>query len=191
MSEELMNYDSPFGDSPTVASEVEAVETAIGDLLEEAPKLGEALPAGTYSFKLAGYKEGWNEPDKNDPNALLLGKQPYFQLFWDCTEEPHTGKRFMEFVPYINKMTIVQANQGNPVAVALVRNNLSRIKDICVAANYPQKGFDFKAFAATKPEVKIQLNLREKKEKSATGELKSTGEQVNFAIRHVSLHRPA
>lgn len=190
MTNETVAYDVPF-DSPTGPSEAEQVTTEIGDLLEEAPKLGEALPAGTYSFKMGGYKEGWNEPNKDDPNELLLGKQPYFQIFWDCTEEPHTGKRFVEFVQYINKLTIVEANKGNPVAVALVKKNLSRVKDIAVAAGYPQKGFDFKAFAATKPEVKIQLSLKEKKEKTATGELKATGEQVNFAIRHVSLHRPS
>ncbi len=181
---------SPPANSEAASAAVVVDGTIDGDLLAKVPELGEAIEKGTYHFRLDRYSEGWNDPDPKNPEELLFGKQPYFSLFWVCQEEPHTGQQFMDFVSWANKDTFAAASSGNRTALNIVRTRLSRAKNILMAAEYPTGGsFDIKKFFSEHPEVKIQLGIREKKEK-INGELKGTGQMVNNAIKYLSLRAP-
>ena len=135
----------PVNTSPTGPPPVDG--TMDGSLLDLVPTLGEAIEKGTYHFRLDRYTEGWNDPDPRNPEELLFGKQPYFQVFWSCQEEPHTGQQFMDFVSWVNKETFAAASQGNRTALNVIRTRLSRVKALLAAAEYPTTGsFDIKKF---------------------------------------------
>lgn len=193
--------DVPFVDDelpappsgPQAAQSAEPISGAIdGALLGDVPKLGEALPIGTYHFRLDRYSESWAEPDKSaSPEELLFGKQPQFLLFWSCQEEPHTGQPFVDFVEWVSPDVLKMAAERNQSALKLLRTRLARAKAILQAAEYPIVGqLDYKTFLSSHPEIKIQLGLREGKQKTSSGELVPTGEMRNRPIRYISLRRP-
>ena len=192
------NVNAPIDDElPTPPSQAAPEQAPPVDgnidasLLGEVPKLGEALPVGTYHFRAERYMEMWQEPDKNSPEELLFGSQPQFMIFWTCQEEPHTGATFPDFIQWVNQETMQAAKGGNRTALTLLRSRLQRAKSILTAAEYPVgSSLDFKAFLASHPEIKIQLGVRERKMKDATGVPKGTGEMVNNAIRYTGLRMP-
>jgi len=54
----------------------------------------------------------------------------------------------------------------------------------------PSGKFNFKEFMATQPEMKLQINVKEKKMKGPDGKWVPSGEFTNKVVKHVSLHRP-
>lgn len=192
-----MTPEVPFNDELPVAPEtasddnktqpVDAKFDADFMFGKDVPKLGDHLPIGKYHFRADRFFEGWQEPDKNDPQALLFGRQPYFNVIWSCQQEPHTGLRFADFVNWVSPDTYQQAKAGNPAARAICRERLQRARTIMEECEY--KGGDFKEFLNSHPECYIQVGLRPKKVK-VNGELKDTGELNNNAIKYESLRRP-
>jgi hypothetical protein len=99
------------------------------DVVNMAPRMGDAIPAGTYHFRLDRFSEGWQDVhDKGvDP---AFGIQPYFLIFWKCQEEPHVGRTFMEFCPWVTKEVFEGAKAGNQAAVNLVKDRLWKSRSI-------------------------------------------------------------
>lgn len=175
----------------TVQAEAGDIDAGIYD---DVPKMGEPLPKGTYHFRLDSYTQGTGEAEKDDPFGF--GAQPYFQIIWSCQQEPFVGRSFMDFAPWITPAVAraaVGPNSDPKVAAArsLINKRLWKSKAIVEAAGLkPTGSFSFKNFLDTNPEVKIQLAVKERKEKASDGTYKGTGIQGNSAAAYLPLHRP-
>lgn len=149
--------------------------------LDGVPNLGDALPAGVYEVRLRSFSE-----KKNDNG-------PFFGLQWSVQQEPHAGRLIFEnYVPFCTPEQFAAAVAGDPVAKAAVADRMPRLKSIMKAADYKPVGkTDIKAFLATNPELKIQINVKEKKQKvEATGKYEGTGEMENGVVKYISKQAP-
>lgn len=156
--------------------------------LAAVPKLGEAIPVGTYHFRAESYTEH-DQPtnDKTPADELRFGAQPVFWVIWSCQQEPHTGRTFLDFINWVKPEVFAAARGGDKAAQKVLAARLSRAKMVMEGASYKPVGkSDFKAFLATNPELKIQVSLKERKSKGV-----GTGEMANGAVKYLSLNRPA
>jgi hypothetical protein len=174
------------------------------DAFEGVATMGESLPMGTYHVRLDKYTEGWNNEDervdnqdKNSPplkfsDGEVVGKLPYFTLEWIVQQEPHTGRRYSEFAPWVTPTILQKAKAGDHVARQLLKDRLWKMKSIMAAANYnPHGPYNIKTdFFARHPEVKVQLGLKAGKSK-INGQWVEDGSQQNKTIRYLPLNRPA
>lgn len=195
MEDELMNDELP---SPPVggAAEGRAVDDELdASLLADVPKMGDALPAGTYAFRLEKFYEQWSEKDMDTGRVLADSeKQPSFGLQWRCQQEPFVGRVVLENVPWVRSEDAKAANDPqNPrrgEAKAIINKALPRAKQIMTEAGFEPKGnFGFKQFLASTPEMKLQLNVKEKKQQ-VSGKWVGTGEFKNGVVKHLSMSRP-
>ena len=183
----------------TDAPQAEVDGTFDGSLLAGVANLGEAIPMGTYHFRLDGYTTGWSKPDVKYPDEARFGNQPYFMLNWSCQEEPHTGRSpGPEFCGWCSKEVFQAAAGGDRTAMRMVNSKLVVAKDVLAGADLKSAGtMDFKSFLATNPEMRLQLGLQPGK--TATGKIDSKsgkkeyvadGSMRNRILKHVSLTRP-
>lgn len=187
----------PLGQEEKIVAPIDG--TFDGSLLDAVPGMGEAIPVGTYHFRLEKYSEGWNEPQKDpgtglakNPDEAKFGAQPYFNLQWSCQQEPHTGRSVMEFAGWCTPEVFKAASAGDKAARKIVNGRLYVIKDVLAAAGLKAMGnLDIKAFLADHPEVKLQVGLQEGKTKNNKGEYVKDGSMRNKVLKHVSLTRPA
>lgn len=187
---------------PAVPAEGEALpaEGAMSAaLFDEVPGMGEAIPVGTFHFRLESRTKGWSDPDPKKPEEGQFGKQPWYMINWSCQQEPHTGRSTTEFVPWCNKETFDKAASGDKTAQKIVKNRLYVIKDILAACSYKPVGeFLIEPFLDSNPECKIQLGLKAGNTDSGKTD-PGTGKKIyipdgsmrNKVIKHVSLTRPA
>ena len=182
--------------APPVAGDVPQGEIAsevTGDIFAGVAELGEAMPKGTYHFRLDKTFLNWNSPEKGSDEERL-GAQPNYGILWSCQQEPHTGKTFMDSCPWVNKGTLDAAAKGDGFAQQVLRKRLVRAKAIIVATGYPMSsGFSIDAFFAAHPEVKILLGVQEKKQKDPgnPGKYVGTGQMVNNSLKYISVSKPA
>jgi hypothetical protein len=198
MSEENLNEVGVVDDempAPPTNGEVtnEKVATAVpDDLFEGVGELGEVLPKGTYHFRLDQTFLNWHTP-KAGSEEERFGPQPNYGILWSVQQEPHVGKTFMDSCPWVNSRTIEAAASGDPVAKNVLRRRLVRAKAIIKAAEYPMSGLNIEAFFAAHPEIKILVGISERKMKDPAnaGKYIGTGQQVNSALKYISLRKPA
>ena len=169
---------------PTAAAastEAEPIPTEFNaDVVAEAYGRGEAFPAGTFHFRLDGYSEGWGNEGSDEKNKLShLGNQPYFMLQWVCQQEPYVGKRYLQFLGWVNAETMKLAEKKDSQALGFAKERLGDVKTLMIGCNYKPHGrSDLKTFLESHPEAKISLTIRERKIK-INGVLTPTGEMVN------------
>ena len=199
MNDELLQDELP---SPPPGEEGAALVSAPIDdsldasLLTDVPKMGEAIPVGTYAFRLDSFKEGWTTKNYKTGEDLTEGEsQPYFALQWKCQQEPYVGRVVFENVPWVRRDTVQDAaNAQSPnraEARKLINNRLPRAKEIMEASGFQPTGtFGFKDFLGSNPELKLQLKLKERQQKGPDGKWKGTGEWGNEVQKHLSLYRP-
>lgn len=159
------------------------------DEYNKVPEMGEALPTGTYLFRLDSVKDGWSDEPKPGDKEFGYGRQPYFNVKWVAEEEPITGRAFFEFIPWISDEVAKAAASGDHTAQGIVSDRIWKLKTIASASGYkaaPGSKFNAKTFIATQPKVKIQLGQTEKKEKNTAGEWVGTGAQKNKANAYLS-----
>jgi hypothetical protein len=188
-----------FDDLPSAPAggheEAQAVEAG-GDaeMFEGVGKLGETIPNGTFHFRLSQVvAKGSTVPTEQGtkppvPNKYSSGEdmdaQPWFMVEFVCQQEPHTGKRFAEFVGWVSANLRKKAAGGDAAAKQQLKNRLVRAKAIMEAAGYkPTGAFDLERdFFSTNPEVRIQVGQ---------GKNKQSGEEQNRALKYFALNRPA
>lgn len=190
-----------FDDMPPAPGGVPAVIDAGGDasMFDGVPSMGDPIPIGTYHFRLEKTTTGKSKVEekpgvgKTYSNGTPIKDQPWFQLFWTCQQEPHTGRSFSDFCPWVDKEARELAKSGDPGAQILLKDRLWKAKAVLEAAGYKPSGqFDIeKDFFSTNPEVKIQLGLQPGKMKDAAGKYVEDGSMRNKAIKYLSLTRPA
>jgi hypothetical protein len=175
-----LDDELPQAPATTGETQVTIDGTFDASVLDDVPKLGDCLPAGTYTVRLKSFQEKAND------------KGPFFSLGWSITQEPHAGRMFFDnYVEWCDQATFQSAVAGDPGAKELVRSRLPRIKAIMTAAEYkPTSKTDVKAFFATNPELKVVINIQERKAKDATGKYVGTGEQENRITKYISLVAP-
>lgn len=201
MSDELLNDELPSPPPESVGGSAEGESTPIADtidasLFQDVPKMGEAMPVGTYIFRLDSYTEHWTSEDYKTGRKLEESeKQPYFSLQWKCQQEPHVGRVVFENVPWVKPEDVRDAaNPASPrraEARKILNDRLPRAKEIMQEAGFTPSGqMKFKDFLGTNPEMKIVVKIREVKRKNQAGQLQGTGEWRNEVGKHISLHRP-
>ena len=160
MEDEILQDELPSPPSPAENSTIE--DTLDASLLTDVPKLGEAMPAGTYAFRLDSFKEAWTT--KNSKTGEDLAKedqQPYFAVQWKCQQEPHVGRVVFENIPWVRTQDAKDANNfespRRAEAKKTLNNRLPRAKEIMEAAGFtPSGNFGFKQFLGSNPELKLQ-----------------------------------
>jgi hypothetical protein len=193
MTDEYTTDDLP---SPPLASQP-IDDTLDPTLLTDVPKMGEAIPVGTYAFRLDSFTENWTTKDyKTNQELAPEEQQPYYALQWKCQQEPHVGRVVFENVPWVRREdTKAASNPSDPRradARKILNNRLPRAKEIMEAAGFtPSAGMSFKQFLQTNPEIKLQLKLKERQSKGQDGKWHGTGDWQNEVQKHISLHRPA
>lgn len=195
MSEEVLNDEMPS--APVAESHEEGGETTAqpidvpveASIFDAVPKMGEALPIGTYHMRGELNAEGFTDFKDGTPQEVRdFGKQPYYQVLWKVQQEPLVGRGFMDFVPYVNEETARAAAQGNSTARGIVNDRLWKAKMILEGAGYkPSGAFSFREFLLTNPEMKIQLKVVPRKQKDASGKYVATGENGNQAVHYIPL----
>ncbi len=195
MEDELLTDELP---SPPEGQAVPEIDDVIdASLFGDVPKMGDAIPAGTYAFRLEKYEEGWSSTDYKTGRTLSdEEKQPYFSLQWKCQQEPHVGRVVFDIVTWVKTSDVKAANDPqNPrrgEARSILNKRLPKAKAIMEAAGFVPTGqFGFKQFLATNPELKLQLKLKEKQDKQPNGTWKGNGDYTNDVQKYLSLHRPA
>jgi len=192
LDDELM----PAAPAPATAAGAPAVVSApfSGEIdvtaYEKVPEMGEALPAGTYHFRLDSYREGWGDPPKPGDALFAYGAQPYFMVKWTAQQEPITGRAFIDFCPWVSDQVAQAAGAGDQAAQAVVTDRIWKLKTIATAAGYkPPAGgrFNAKTFLSSNPEVKISLGVQERKSKNTDGTYSPTGQQGNRANAYLPL----
>lgn len=198
MDDELM-YDELPSPPPGEASVKAAIDDAFdASLLADVPKMGEAIPAGTYDFRLDSFTEGWSTKEwHKDGTYTDLPKgeeQPYYRLTWRCQQEPYTGRVVWENCPWVKSQDVKDANSDSPrkaEARRIINNRMPRAKEIMTAAGFTPTGkFGFKDFLKTNPEMKLQLRLKARKAKDANGVYQPTNDWDNEVQKHISKFRP-
>lgn len=186
-----MAFDDEIPSAPGTGGAALAV--AIDDEIDASAfegvgKLGEAMPKGTYHFRLDSFSD------------QISGEgEPYFSLTWKCQEEPYTGRTIpFDNVPWVKQADIAAAAAGDTAAKAKITSRLVRANSLMEAAGFKPTGkFGFKAFLSNNPEVKLTLSLEERKSKSGKTDGKGkpvyvgTGEMGNKVVRYLSLRRPS
>lgn len=181
----------PFDDElPSAPESGVATAIAIDDQIDASAfegvgKIGDAMPAGTFHFRMKSFTEGFNE------------NGPYFSLQWACQEEPHTGRIVFDTVTWVKSEDTAaandKANPRNAEAKAILNNRLMRAKSIMDAAGFKPTGtFGFREFLNSHPEIKMSIRQKEKMDKDEKGAYtKPTGEQQNVISKYISLSRPS
>lgn len=184
----------PFDDElPSAPQGEQSSAVAIDDQIDASAfegvgKVGDAMPAGTFHFRLKSFTEQLKDNDPSKPN---------FNLQWACQEEPHTGRIVFDTVTWVGSEDIKAANDPsnirNKEAKAVLNSRLMRAKSIMEAAGFKPSGkFGFKEFLNTHPEIKMAIRQKEKMDKDEKGEYtKPTGEQQNVISKYISLARPS
>lgn len=163
----------------TQATSVDLYDQVDASLFETVHKMGDALPAGTFPFRLRSYSQ------LNPKNATTGVEEPYFRLLWSCQKEPNVGRIFADNVPWVDKATIDAAKDPqNPMraaARALINERLARAKAIMEAAQFKPTGqFGFKEFLNNNPEMFIEISNYQGRD----------GNHYNKAKKYISLARP-
>lgn len=176
------------------AALAEAQRTFTGNVdfesYEKTPEMGEAIPVGTYHFRLDSYREGWNNEPKPGEKEFAFGAQPYFMVKWVAQQEPIVGRAFTEFVPWVSDSVVEAAVAGNSDARGIITDRIWKAKSIASAAGFkpaPGSGFNAKTFFATNPEIKISLGLEKRKTKDATGKYVATDQDQNKVNAYLPL----
>ncbi len=176
------------GDSPAVDGAFDA------DVVKQADKLGDPIPAGTYSFRFESHTTGWGEESKAEGDKAkfqYLGDQPYFMIRWVCTQEPETGRSFFLYTPWVNAATFKAVKSGDPIAKELVKSRLMVVRTLLEGIEYKGPA-DINKFFELKPECKLVLSVRDKKVKDPrTGQYVATGEQQNQLLKVFPLYKSA
>lgn len=190
--------DLPVNPAAPVEGAATSIDgTADAGMFEGVPEMGETIPMGTYHFRLEKVLEFTNKLKEEDPKVFgdgtAITDQPSFMLMWNCQQEPHTGRTFGDFAPWVSKEVREQAKKGDLVAQAMLKDRLWKMKSVMKAAGFTPTGtFDLKKdFFATHPEMKIQIGLQSSKSKNAAGKYVEDGGQQNKVIKFLPLNRPA
>jgi hypothetical protein len=198
MEDELMNDELPSPPSGGATGTAMAIDDQVdASIFDGVPKMGDAMPIGTYAFRLDKFTEEWTVKDYKTGRELAPEEQqPYFALQWKCQQEPHVGRIIFENVPWVKsadaKAAMDPQNPRRAEAKTLINNRLPRAKEIMEAASFqPTGNFGFKQFLGSNPELKLQLKIKEAMQKGPDGKLRGTGEWRNEVQKHLSLHRPA
>jgi len=190
MEDEFELPSPPSGEAQAIDDTMDA------SLLTDVPKLGDALPQGTYHCRLDKFTEAWTKEDFETGRELAEHeKQPQFLIQWRCQQEPHVGRVILENVPWVRPEDAKAANDPqNPrrgEAKSIINRALPRAKQIMEAAGFnPTAQFGFRQFLGSNPEMLIQVNVKEKKQKNSEGKWVGSGEFKNGVVKHLSLHRP-
>lgn len=152
------------------------------DDMDTIPDGPEAMPRGLYHFRLESYK-------KKEKNG-----QPNFDVTFNCQQEPDTGRKTFDTIPWVNQGTIDDAsNVSSPnhaTARKIVKDRVWKINQLRKAAGYRGAGgsFDPETFFSTNPEVKIDLDQEERMEKDPAGNYtKPTGTFRNRVKKYLPL----
>jgi hypothetical protein len=178
---------APAHDEPsTVAAPIDArIE---GDAFDEVPRMGDPVPAGVYHVRVRQASGAWSDD---------VPPQPYFQVQLAIQQEPHVGRVVFDNIPWVRPEDIRAASKANPnpyeraQAQKVLNDRLPKSKAIMEAAGYkPTGAFSFKEFLDSGPEFKVQVNIRERKERDGKGGWRGTGEQGNKVQKYLSLVSP-
>lgn len=206
MSDFIDPQDMPQPPSAMPAGENAAADASFDssasmDDFKDVPKMGEAMPMGTYHFRLEKVTKGAGEnhdPKKGEQpmkygDGTDVGPLPYYMVEWICQQEPYVGRRFGDFAPWVPAGCFGKAKSGDQVARTLLKDRLWKIKAIMESCNFaPPAGFNVETdFFAQHPECKIQLGTQPGKAKNAEGKYVEDGSQKNKSIRYIPLNRPA
>lgn len=180
---------APAGGAAAAAPVKEFTGEIEYDVYSKVAEMGDALPQGTYMFRLDSAKPGWSDEPKPGDKEYGYGAQPYFNVKWVAQEEPITGRAFFEYVPWVSDEVAAKANSGDAGAQAIVNDRIWKLKTIASASGYkPPAGSKFnpKKFLESQPQVKISLTTTEKKQRDGVDEKgaaiwKGTGQQKNKA----------
>lgn len=191
--------DMPAAPAGTPGEAVPVDSSGDATMFDGVPTMGEAIPIGTYHFRLEKYSSGLSKVEESPGVAKLFSDgtkipdQPWYQLQWSCQQEPHTGRVFTDFCPWVDKVGRAKAATGDVGGQLLLKDRLWKAKSILEAAGYkPSGSFDIeKDFFGQHPEVKVQLGLQTGKTKDATGKYVEDGSMRNKAVKYLSLTRPA
>lgn len=200
MEDELLQDELPSPPHAGAAAVSEPIDdTFDAALLTDVPKMGEAIPAGTYVFRLDSFTEEWSKSEwfKDGTSRELAPeeREPYYRLLWRCQQEPHTGRVVGENVPWVKASDVKDANNPNSPRKAearkVINNRMPRAKEIMEAAGFTPTGqFGFKDFLKSNPEMRLQLKLKARRAKAPSGKYEPTGDWDNEVQKHISLHRP-
>lgn len=181
---EAPHTEAPAG-GPVLYDEVSS------EVLGGVPKMGDPIPKGTYHFRLDSYSTGGT------------AQEPYYMLQWKCQEEPNTGRIAFDIVTWASEDDIRAANDSRHPrcneARAILNNRLMRAKSLMDACSWSG---GFKALLDAHPEIKITIDLQERKTKALNpdGSAKMengkkvylpTGEMGNRIVKYLSLTRPS
>lgn len=190
-----LDLDDDLPSAPAAEAVVETLDVA-GDVYGTVPKMGEAVPAGTYHVRLHSYQKAQYEDG------------PVYSLQWRIQEEPHTGRVFFSNCAWPTKEDILTANDPElppgvkQAAQKRVVDRLVVAKAIQEAAGIAPGSMPFEDFLATNPEMRIQISITDKKERvkddlgndvldqKGQPKWKSTGEKKNKVQKYISLVRP-
>ena len=171
-----MDDDVPFGNE-TLADFSGDVDY---DLLKDAPKVGEVIPAGTYLFKLKGYEKSGNE---NGPNVILT---------WECKDPRYLGRIVSyDYITLNSDEMQKRAKMGDSEARRQCVTRLAKLKELREALNMTEKR-DFNLFRdilnQENIECKIQIKEKEKMGKDKNGKYSiHTGEFNNSVVHYVPM----
>lgn len=194
--------DMPAAPGVGGTTEVEVSGEGVAGMFDDVPEMGEAIPMGTYHFRLERYSSGASavkvdnklesSPRKRFADGTEIPDQPWFQLFWSCQQEPHTGRVFTDFMPWVSLEVVSKAAAGDTEAIAIRKDRLWKAKAVCKAAGFGVAGnFNIKTdFLDVHPELKIQVGLEAGKTK-VNGKYVADGSQRNKPIKYLSLSRPS
>jgi len=159
-------------------------------LLDDVPDVNEAIPKGTFHFRVDQYFINWNEPTDRQGNQLWPEKQPDLGILWKCQEEPHTGRSFIKNVPWVTPDVFEKASQGDPAARELIRVRLPQAKAMLKGCEFRLGGKDFfKDFLDEHPEARLTISVKEKKRREGS-EFVGTGEMKNDIVKYIPLSVP-
>jgi hypothetical protein len=184
-----MAFEDELPQAPTGGTQTEVVDFGSeidASAFDGVGKLGDAIPAGTYHFRLDTQTKGKN---KNGP---------YYSIQWKCQEEPYVGRIAFDTITWLDQETLgaLKAGPSNPGfsnAKSTANSRLVRANSLMEAAGMkPVGNFNFETWLNTHPEVKLTLSLREKKLKDdKSGEYTvPTGEMQNNVSKYVALQAP-
>lgn len=179
----------PTEGDTNVSTEVEISGEMDADIVATSTSMGEPIPAGTYHFKLKKYEQ------RGKPNDDGQGPDPNFSIQWECQDPRFANRLVFDIVTWVRPVDLQRRRMGDPDAIVKCKNRLGRMKDIQKAAGFaPQGTYDVKKdFLDKSPELKLQINVKEKKDKNpTTGKYDMpTGEMQNTIAKYLPLMRQA
>lgn len=173
---------------PEAGQQATFEDTIDPSMFEGVGKMGDAIPVGTYEFRLLQFGKALSKPDpaKNNP-----GGEPYYELTWSCTTEPYVGRQVRENCPWVKSEDTAAAKAGDSAAKNKIKNRLMRANTIMDACSFkPDGSRNFEAFLSDHPELKLTLGLEEMKTKES-GYKQGSGDFRNVVKKYVSLRRPS